>query len=495
MMFKSKFSKIIACTMVISLLVTGFVFAESSPKYVFYLIGDGMGAAQRQITELYKQTEKECPAAKLSMNTFPIAGLITTYSSDTLVTDSAAAGTALACGYKTNNGMISQRPDGTNVTSLLEQAQQKGLATGVISTTRITHATPAVFYSHHPSRDAENEIAEQLVTANVDFIAGGGFRHFVPQSGEFGKSKREDDRNLFAEMEEQGYVTFLGADNDAFDRYQPQPGDKAIALFTNSHIPYEIDRMNDVDTNIPSLEDMTEKAIDLLSYDEDGFFLMVEGGRIDHACHINDLAGNIHDTFAFDEAVQCAYEFYQKHPEDTLIVVVADHETGGIGLGYSTNYFLKLDELLDVKVSAEDVLNGIYEANGDREAFLSYIEENCGLDNLTDVELAELNKAMDIVDKGMREDIPVQKYGPSYYNPPAVATNHIISERTNVFWTTYAHSGVPVPISAIGVNAELFGGFKDNTDMAWSLAKAMDLELTGEGEVYEHDYGQDLAGK
>lgn len=155
MMLKSKFSKIITGAMIISLLVTEFVFAESSPKYVFYLIGDGMGAAQRQITELYKQAEQDCPAAKLTMNTFPIAGLITTYSSDTLVTDSAAAGTALACGYKTNNGMISQRPDGSNVTSLLEQAQEKGLATGVISTTRITHATPAVFYSHHPSIQAE----------------------------------------------------------------------------------------------------------------------------------------------------------------------------------------------------------------------------------------------------------------------------------------------------------------------------------------------------
>lgn len=494
-MLKSKLSRMIIYAVIISLFVTGYVFAESSPKYVFYLIGDGMGAAQRQVSELFIQEKKACRSTKLIMNTFPVAGMITTYSADTLVTDSAAAGTALACGYKTNNGIIAQLPNGDNVQTVLEEAQVKGLATGVISTTRITHATPAVFYAHHPDRNAENELAEQLVDAGVDFIAGGGFRHFVPQSGEFGKSKREDDRNLLAEMESDEYTVFLGAKDDSFSRYQPQPDDKVIALFTNSHIPYEIDRINDTDTNIPSLEEMTEKAIDLLSYDEDGFFLMVEGGRIDHACHINDVAGNIHDTLAFDGAVQCAYEFYQKHPQETLIVVVADHETGGIGLGYGNNYFLSLGELLDVKVSGEDILNGVYEANGSREAFLKYVEENCGLDNLTEAELAELQTAMDIVDKGLREDVPMQKYGPSSYNPPAVATNHIVSERANIFWTTYAHSGVPVPISAIGLGAESFGGFKDNTEMALALAQVMGFDLSSEHDIYEHDYGKDNTGK
>lgn len=494
-MFKSKLFQVISSAIIISLVVTGCVFAENSPKYVFYFIGDGMGAAQRQIAELFVQTQRNCPSSKLVMNTFPVAGIITTHSSDTLVTDSAAAGTALACGYKTNNGLISQLPNGEDVRTLLEEAEEKGMATGLISTTRITHATPAVFFAHHPDRDAENEIAEQLVDADVDFIAGGGFRNFVPKNGTFGKSKREDDRNLLAEMEAKGYKVFLGAENDGFNHYQPQANDKTIALFTGSHIPYEIDRLNDPKTNIPSLEEMTEKAIDLLSYDQDGFFLMVEGGRIDHACHINDITGNIHDTLAFDDAIQCAYEFYHKHPDETLIVVVADHETGGIGLGYGDNYFLNLGELLDIKVSAEDILNGIYEVNGNRQAFLDYVAENLGLDNLTEVELAELNSAMDVVDKGLREDVPIQKYGPSYYNPPAVAANHIVSERANIFWTTYAHSGVPVPISAIGVGADNFGGFKDNTEMAWAVAQVMNFELSTIDGVYKHDYGKDNAGK
>jgi len=477
-MLKKNLLKTLTLAMIIALLISGSALASNAPKYVFYLIGDGMGAAQRQITELFKQTQIDDSKVKLAMNKFPVAGLITTYSTDTLVTDSAAAGTALACGYKTNNGMISQLPNGENVTSLIEEAEAKGLSTGVITTTRITHATPAVFYSHHASRNAENEIAEQLADADIEFIAGGGFRHFVPQNGEFGKSKREDDRNLFSEMSAKGYTVFVGAEDDSFANYQPKADDKVIALFTNSHIPYEVDRINDADTNVPSLREMTEKAVDLLSKDEDGFFLMVEGGRIDHACHINDPAGNIHDTLAFDDVVQYAYEFYQKNSQDTLIVVVADHETGGMGLGYGQNYFLKLDELLDVKVSGEDTLNYVYEANGDRKAFIDYVAKNCGLDNLSDEELAELNTAMDVVDKGMREDVPVQKYGPSYYNPPAVATNHIVSERTNIFWTTYAHSGVPVPISAIGVDAEIFGGFKDNTEIAWALAKVMNFDLS-----------------
>ncbi len=494
-MFRNNFfSKFVASLLLVVMvgagLTVGFGMSEvanaqevsiEAPKYVFYFIGDGLGASQRQLAEFYKQEVTGDKTAKLIMNTFPIAGLNTTYSADTLVTDSAAAGTALATGYKTNNGMISVLPDGvTEVKSLIEEAEAKGMATGLISTTRITHATPAVFASHNVDRNDENGIAEDYVKSGVDFIAGGGFRHFLPQNWgiyEPGfKSKRKDDKNLIGEFGKKGYKLFYGEKGcKYFDDYEPEAGDKVFATFTYSHMPYELDRVNDPENkNIPSIADITQKAIDVLSSDEDGFFMMVEGGRIDHACHANDAAGSVHDTLAFDAAIKKAYDFYLAHPNETLITVVGDHETGGMGLGFAKNYFLNLNNLTKQKASFEDIVNGIYD--GDRDAYYTYIAKNLGLNDLTAKEKAQLERAMDIVDNG--EDFDVAAYGPDYYGPVGVTTTHIISERANIQWTTYAHSGTAIPMSALGVGADNFGGFKDNTQIAETMADVMGFELT-----------------
>jgi len=487
MLRKSAFSKILVAIMVVGLLtVNGFTgfgsidffkpvvaqAAEDAPKYVFYFIGDGLGAAQRQVAEFYKQEVTGDKSVKLLMNTLPVAGINTTYSTDSLVTDSAAAGTALATGYKTNNGMISQKPDGTSVKTLIEAAEEKGMATGIITTTRLTHATPAVFASHNESRNNENEIAEDFLDSGVEFFAGGGNRHFVPKNWEWGKSKREDDRNILAEFNQKGYKVFESVDaSEEFRKYQPKAGDKVMATLSSSHLPYEIDRKQ---TNAsPSLAEITQKGIDVLSKYNNGFFLMVEGGRIDHACHANDAAGSIHDTLAFDEAVSKAMDFYKKHPEETLIVIVGDHETGGMGLGFSKNYFLKLEELKDIKASVEDVLTKKYDKN--REAYFNYIAENFGLNDLAEKERAEIIKAMDIADSGAEYDTAV--YG-SGYGPVAIATTHVISQRANIEWTTFAHSATAIPMSAIGKGAENFGGYKDNTEIAKAMADLMGFGLS-----------------
>ncbi|EOD00152.1 alkaline phosphatase [Caldisalinibacter kiritimatiensis] len=488
-MFNKKlFSKIIVAFLFVSLLVVSGIsgldsteaFAaqqSKAPKYVFYFIGDGLGASQRQIAEFYKQHLTGDKNAKLTMNTFPVAGMNTTYSADTLVTDSAAAGTALAAGHKTNNGMISVLPNGKPVKTLVEAAEEKGMATGVITTTRLTHATAAVFASHNPDRNAENEIAEDYLDSGVEFFAGGGYRHFLPQGWdkyEPGiKSKRKDNKNLVADFIGNGYKVFYGEKGaEWFRKYEPKGQEKVFAPLTYSHMPYEIDRVND--NAYPSLGEITEKGIDVLSKYENGFFLMVEGGRIDHACHANDAAGSIHDTLAFDKALEEAVEFYNEHPEETLIVVVGDHETGGMGLGFSKNYFLKLEHLDGQKASFDGVIFGKYD--GDRKAYFDYIAEVAGLTDLTAKERAEIEKAMDIVDSGEEYDVAV--YGPSYYGPVGVATTHVLSERANVQWTTYAHSGTAIPMSAMGVGAENFGGYKDNTEIARTMAELMGFELT-----------------
>jgi len=470
-LYKRNFKKlsVLLLTVVVGMvLFAGMAFADT-PKYVFYLIGDGMGASQRQAAEYFLQAKTGDDTAKLVMNQLPIAGINTTHSYDSLVTDSAAAGTALAAGFKTNNGVISMLPDGTSVKTLVEAAEEKDMATGLISTTRLTHATPAVFASHNMDRNAENEIAYDFLDSGVDFFAGGGYRHFVPQDWQWGKSKRKDNINVAQEFYKLGYNVFLTEnDTDKFRAFNPNGQDKVFAAFTYSHLPYEIDRDN---KKVPSISEISAKGIDVLSKYPNGFFMMVEGGRIDHASHANDPVGTIYDTLAFDAVVAEAYEFYKDHPDETLIVVAGDHETGGYGLGFGKNYFLKMDELFDVKVSTADTLQRVYQGN--RGQLYSYISANFGLNDLTKKEKASIEKAMDIVDSNDKEG--AKEYGG--YDPVAIAVTHILSERANMYWTTYAHSATSIPLSAIGVGAESFGGYQDNTEICESMVSLMDFDM------------------
>ncbi|MBN2897428.1 MAG: alkaline phosphatase, partial [Clostridia bacterium] len=238
-----------------------------APKYVFYLIGDGLGFSQRQMAEYYLQSITGDDSRKLVMDTLPVSGINTTYSADSLITDSAAAGTALACGIKTANGVIAEDLEGNAVTSLIEAAEAKGMKTGLVSTTRITHATPATFASHNSSRDDENGIALDYVDSGVDFIAGGGARHFLASttpantkdySGETMKSKRKDDVDVIAEFEKVGYSTYIGKEGtDALMAEDFADDEKVFAVLTNSHLPYEIDRQN-LYPELPSIGELTD---------------------------------------------------------------------------------------------------------------------------------------------------------------------------------------------------------------------------------------------
>lgn len=474
---RKRFLKVSVYALILIFLMSGFAFA--APKYVFYLIGDGMGASQRQAAEYYLQAKTGDKTKKLVMNQFPIAGVNTTHSANSLVTDSAAAGTALATGYKTNSGIIAELPDGRKLTSIIELAEQHNIATGLITTTRLTHATPAVFAAHNYDRNDENAIAADYLNSGVDFFAGGGYRHFIGQNSKVGKSKRKDERDLTKEFASQGYQTFIGEQSTKdFNNLTAQGKEKVFAAFTYSHMPYELDRRS----GVPSLAEMTAKGIEVLSQYENGFFLMVEGGRIDHACHANDPAGAIHDTLAFDDSVKLAYEFYQKHPDQTLIVVAADHETGGYGLGFGKNYFLKFSNLFNVKVTTADDLNyGKGKYNGDKAKFYQYIAKNLDLKDLTTAEKTKLEAAMAIDDQAAADEAVQGIYGG--YDPVAIAATHILSERANMYWTTYAHTGTAVPLSAIGVGAENFGGFKDNTEIGQAMFKVMGYQVAFEQEL------------
>ncbi len=292
---------------------------DTKVRNVIFCIGDGMGLGQITLARV----KVAGLGGRLYMERLPVTGLVHTHSANSSVTDSAAAGTALSCGIKTRNGMIGMDPEERSHCTILEAAQARGMATGLVVTSTISHATPASFATHVKSRKMEDKIAEQLLASKVTVLFGGGRKFFQPQSVR--KSGRKDNLDLLAVAKEMGYTCI-----DKADQLTPLQGAYALGLFQPEGLttaPPE-----------PSLAALTRKAIELLGQvkpdpaDQNaGFFLMVEGSQIDWACHDHDARGAIRQTLLFDEAVQAAVDFALRDGQ-TLVIVTADHETGGLTL-------------------------------------------------------------------------------------------------------------------------------------------------------------------
>jgi len=288
---------------------TAFNGVERDVKNIILMIGDGMGLGQVNLARL----EAAGQDGLLHMETFPVTGLMRTHSANALVTDSAASGTAMACGIKTNNHMIGMDLDGKKYMSILEAARERSMSTGLVVTSSITHATPACFAAHVESRYNETAIAKQLIDSKINVLFGGGRSFFLPahEGGE-----RKDQLNLIEEAQSRGYV-YISTANEIEDIQEPF----VLGLFQNNELLF--------DGTEPSLSELTVKAIEILNTNENGFFLMVEGSQIDWACHDNDRVTMIKRTLLFDEAVKAVKEFAEEEGH-TLVIVTADHETGGL---------------------------------------------------------------------------------------------------------------------------------------------------------------------
>jgi len=330
------------------------------PKNIIFFLGDGMGMTTQTAARIYRVGE----AGDLTMDTLPETAFVRTYSNNAQVTDSAPSMAAYMTGVKMNNEVISMTPEtnafdtsgkdylsgadstcpvtgnGQAVATLLEIAKAAGMGTGAVTTTRITHATPATTYSHVCHRDGENTIAAQAVPGGagynsalgdgVDVLLGGGRQYFLPTAA---GGKRTDGRDLTAELRAKGY-TYVQSKAD-FDAAAATSTTKLVGLFTNSHMSYDLDRDP---AKEPSLAEMTDKAIDVLAKNDKGFFLMVEGGRIDHALHETTARKALQDTVAFDDAIKLALDKMQARDpglKNTLIVVTADHDHTLVLNGYA----------------------------------------------------------------------------------------------------------------------------------------------------------------
>lgn len=438
---------------------------EAAPppvKNLIVLIADGCGAEHYTLARWFKGE----PLALDQM----CVGAVKTFIADSVVADSAPASTAFASGVRTNDKLIGMGPRPPTLpvvpspapelaykplATVLEGAKLLGKATGLAVTSRVTHATPAAYYAHVPSRTQDNDIMEQAVHQNLDVVLGGGRRHLLPK--EYG-GKRRDRDNLLEVLKERGYAVA----GDAQELSRVKSG-KVYGLFADNHLEAEIDRQATAPGQ-PTLEDMTRKAIELLSQDPDGFFLMVEGSQVDWASHANDPAHLLSDLLMFDRAVKAALDFARKDG-NTLVLAFSDHNCGGLTIGnYATSGSysrMKLEDLVgplkNMKLSAQ----GVWGKMGPEvtpETLRRVVQEYWGLE-LTDGEAAQI---IDLARK--------------YRGHPHNALGEILCRNhTCLGWTTHGHTGGDVPLFAYGPHRP--AGLVDGPDIGHICARALGLSL------------------
>ena len=458
---------VILCTICCALCSYGEV------KYVFYFIGDGMGSNQVLGAEMYRSALQGEPLGRVQtlMSTFPYSGSASSYSKSNGITDSAAAGTCLATGKKTKNGMLGMDQDSLPLKTIAEELKEEDWGIGIMTTVAIDHATPAAFYAHVDNRNSYYKIGQQLSESKFDFFGGAGFHH--PQG------KKDDEKvNLYRLAEENGYTIAHGYEEairiqqDASKMILVQKDDDQGAKH-GSNLNYSIDQKEGDLT----LAQIVKTAIPFLESRYKRFFMMVEGGMIDYACHGDDAVTAFGEVWDMDEAMQVAYEFYNAHPDETLIIVTADHETGGLALGNS-DYTLHLDVLQYQKSSAwviSDQFTQLFEANKKPswEQVQQIYREHLGFWDSVKIDPDEekaLKELYTAACKGKAKGTKTMYKTINKLGDEGVA---LLNKKAHIGWTTRAHSAHAVPIYAIGAGAEKFSGWHDNTEIVPLIKNAV----------------------
>jgi len=478
-------------------------FAQTPVKNVILMIGDGMGPGQMGLLEEYARKAPHSiyngrDTALKKMIDNGVLGMSLHSPADALVVDSACSASHLASGVDAPSEAVGIDVHGNHVESVLEIAKSLGKATGLVSDTRLTHATPAAFASHQPHRSLENEIAEDMLATRVDVMLSGGLRYWIPMSANEGgavyqkllkqtggdikiKSKRNDQKNLLTEAEGAGYSVV-----HTRDALAKAPGDQILGLFAYSGMQDGISysqTKNSPARSMPSLKEMTIKALDVLSQDPDGFFLMIEGGQIDWAGHNNDAGTMLHEMLKFDETVEYVYQWV-KNRQDTLVVVTADHETGGFGFSYSrantptaekrTGIAFKdrdykpnfnfgnldtLDKLYDQKESFGNMLAEFDKTDKSPESLLAIVNANSEfkitLEQANEILATEDNHYYDPENSYLKlKTFPKVNDFKAFYVYGEEIRNDLIGramgEEQNIVWGTGTHTDTPVAVIAYG---------------------------------------------
>ena len=430
--------------------------AKGPAKNVIFLVVDGMSHGTLGLANQWKLRHEQTAPHWLQLleRTDITRSLQDTASANSPVTDSAAAGSAWGCGQRINNGAINYDPQGNALKPILSYAKAAGKKTGLVTTCRVTHATPAAFSANVKGRWMEDAIARQYLEREVDVLLGGGARHF---------SQEQEDGSVIdyrAKFEEAGYT--LAADRSELAAASSK--NRILGLFSRSHIPYAIDRKNDRSlAQVPGLDEMFKAALASLGETEEGFFLQVEGGRVDHAGHANDAGAILHEYLEYDDCIPVALEYIEQHP-DTLLIVTTDHGTGGCQLDGQGRRYLgsgpALDRIDTLKYSFEWLQNR-FRASGQFNAW--DFTQATGI-KPTAEQIAIVQKALDT--------------GARYLSGSFMeAFGRQLNELTAVGWSSSKHTAECVDLFAMGPGADSVPAYMKNNELFGHMMSAMGLSV------------------
>lgn len=445
--------------------------AAADARYVFYFIGDGMGMGHVNAAETYNRDvlKNENP---MLMLTFPVASQVRTYSFNKPVTDSAAAGTALSTGHKTNNSMLGMSPDTLDVNSIARDFMDAGYSVGVASTVRGDDATPAAFYAHVPKRSMTEDIVADAVESGVSFFGAPVFRGI--------KNSKGEDSGWLDRMKNSGYNVVY--DYSEYETLGPEA--KKVLMLSSKPAGEQVGYTIDSIPGAMTCEQLTKACLSQMEKinSPEGFFMMVEGGNIDWAAHANDGGAVIKEVLNFQKAIDVAYKFYLQHPDETLIVVTADHDTGGMALGrYETRYpdlsiadFQKISKDRFSDMWRDELKSGRTVTWQEMETFL---KENLGFwggIELSEKETAELKKAFQAT--FVKKDGVTEKNLYNDFNSFTVKVFDIFNTHLGIGWTTGYHTGNFVPVYAVGEGSELFTRNLNNIEIPKLILEAAGLK-------------------
>lgn len=455
-------------------LVAGTVFAGCSTglngreskwrgeaKNVIILVSDGMSIGTLSMADQMKRMQHGSTSTWVSLYEQNILkrGLMEMSSATSIVTDSAAAGASWGCGHRVPNGSLNVGANGEQHTPILTHFRNAGKKTGLVTTTRMTHATPSAFIVNMASRGDEDAIADQMLERGANVLLGGGNAHFAAD-------KRDDGRDMYAEFKAKGYQVARSK-----SEMKSLSGDgPVLGIFEEHHLPYTVDHVNseELKNRVPTLAEMTDVAIGRLSGSE-GFILQVEGGRVDHAAHQNCAAGLIYDQLAFDDAVAVAYEFANANP-DTLLIVTTDHGNAnpalnGTGSGYrdSDPMFMRLSEF-----------------TGTNSLILSNLSSDDSLSKMREVIEFNTKIAIDTDQATMLRNAMRREYREAYtrMNSASAVLGRILANYTAVSFTSGSHTSDLVELGAMGPGSETINGFYKNTDLFTLMMEAAGVPAT-----------------